>query len=34
MSMQRLTTVGPDDRVGEVALKAFTTMYALENEKD
>lgn len=34
MSMQRLTTVEPDDRVVEVALKAFTTMYALENEKD
>lgn len=33
MSMQRLTTVEPDEKMIEVALKAFTTMYALENEK-
>lgn len=31
MSMQRLTTVEPDDKMIEVALTAFNTMYALEN---
>lgn len=33
MSMQRLTTVEPDERMVEVAVKAFNTMYALENEQ-
>ncbi len=32
MSMQRLTTVEPDEKMLEVALTAFETMYALENE--
>jgi len=31
MSMQRLTTVEPDDKMLEVSLTAFNTMYALEN---
>ncbi|HNR01120.1 MAG TPA: DUF1385 domain-containing protein [Anaerolineaceae bacterium] len=33
LSMQRLTTVEPDEKMVEVALKAFTTMYNLENEQ-
>ena len=33
ISMQRLTTVEPDEKMVEVALKAFNTMYSLENEQ-
>lgn len=34
MSMQRLTTVEPDEKMIEVALTAFDTMYALETAQN